>query len=88
MSLSREDLIAAVIRNHFNWYGDSQPNVLASEIEDALRHHSTVKALTDDEIDHIRTIVFPEQSHPDDIEWGCGVVKSSVTVADVIRVNQ
>ena len=88
MSQTRQELVAAVIRNHFNWYGDSQPNTLAVEIDEALQHHATVAPLTDDEINHVREIVFPNQKHPDDIDWGLKVVTSSVKVADILRANR
>lgn len=85
MSAKKIELIASVIRNHVDWYGQHHPVELAEEIVEALDCHATFKPLNTDEIEHVRKIVFPSQTHPDDIQWAGEVVHAAVTTADILR---
>lgn len=85
MSAKKTELIASVIRNHVDWYGQHRPVALAEEIVEALECHATFKPLDNEEIEHVRKIVFPGQTHPDDIQWAGEVVHAAVTVADIMR---
>lgn len=87
MSEKKIELIASVIRNHVDWYGQNHPLELACEIVEALDCHATFKPLDGHQIEHIRKIVFPGQSHPDDIQWAGEVVHAAVTVADIMRTR-
>ncbi|MFM8798881.1 MAG: hypothetical protein ACKODT_07985 [Fluviibacter sp.] len=80
------DLIAAVIRNHVEWYQKIEAASLAAEIFEAVYAKPCPAAdLDDSDIEAVRRIVFPTQTHPEDIEWGCETVESCVRTAEILR---
>lgn len=84
--MNRTTLITQVIINHLSWHKEVNAHNLATEIEEALQGRARVDSrITDDDAEAIRRIVFPTQTHREDRAWGAGLIKSVVTVANILR---